>query len=634
MLALKGQRPDEAILERMVSVMTHRGPDDSGWTTVGPCGLGHTSLVVMEHDKEIHQPLMVAHTPSRTHIPQATKAWITHDGEIYNFNEIYAMLKATRHHFTSYTDTEVALRAYLQFGSPNFINAFRGKYAFAIWDESRETLILARDRLGHKPLYYVITNEWLVFASEIKALLLHPDIPCQLNESVVPHYLAHGYPPAPDTLFNGIQSLPPGHVMSVNLRTSAVELEAYWQPPYPASGPDSRTEENIAIDLLAHLRWAIRLRMKTDRSFGVFLSGGLDSAALVALMAEESRQAIKTFSLGFARYPAFDETKYARKIAARYVTEHYNFVIDPNIIAVIEELMTYRDQPFGNASAVANFLIGREARGLVTTAITGDGGDELFAGYDRFRAVRLARTYNRLPDIAQRAIGEALGRLPEIGGQDNFMKRASRFVQDADLPLPERYLGWVRYVSSPWLAALTNEDTELRVREHYRSLFPPLEEENADAVLAQLLDVNLRTYLPGDMLNKLDSCAMASGLEIRSPFLDHVLLRYAAEIPTGLKLKRGTSKYILKRALRGLLPNAIIDRKRQGFWVPLDAWFRDELSVYARNVLLGDRMARRGLFDMEALKAMLDIHMSGQADLGYALWPLLTFELWLQRHFD
>jgi asparagine synthase (glutamine-hydrolysing) len=509
-------------------------------------------------------------------------------------------------------------------------------FALAIWDVAHQKLILMRDRLGKKPLYYAMTDDWLVFGSEIKAILEHPAIPRRLNEAQIARYLAYGYVPSPDTLFEGIHSLPPGHMLTIDLSLPGkeVKLKSYWKMPYPATEHDPREEDDIASDLLAHLRWAVRMRLVSDVPLGAFLSGGIDSAAIVALMAQESRKTIKTFSIGFAHEKSFDETRFARQIAARFVTEHHEFVVEPQVVDLVDDLVWHHDQPFGDSSAIPTYLVSKLARQHVTVALTGDGGDELFAGYDRFQAAVLAGLYDRLPEVAHRAIDGALGYLPESAEYGGLIRNANRFARAAHLPLSERYLSWVRYVPAEWVEALRGAEAEREIQVHYQAEFSPPDGADKSDVIAQLLYVNSRTYLPDDLLVKADRSSMAASLEARSPFLDHQLVQFVANIPSEFKLRRGTSKYILKRALRGVLPDKVIDRKKHGFGVPVGAWFRGDLSSYMRGVLLGERSLGRGIWRGEALQEMIKAHLSGKADLGYALWTMLTFELWMQRYFD
>ncbi len=634
LLGLRGQPPDDTVLAAMAEAM-HYGSGGARTAINGPCGLGFAWQGPPDLGSAV-QPLRASHAMLRLPDAVHTEVWGVHSGRIYNYLEIRKALEATGHRFATDTDTETLLRSYLQFGPTNFIKAFRGMFSLAIWDLQHQRLLLLRDRLGLRPLYYALSEDWLVFGSEIRALLACPAVPRRLNEAFVPHYLAYGYPPSPETLFEGIRAVPPGYMLTVELGGTrpTFQLDAYWYPPYPFSGPDPRGEDNICNDLLAHLRWAVRLRMDKDKPMGAFLSGGLDSAAVVALMAQESSRTIQTFSFGFEGRYSFEDTRYARQIAARFVTDHHELVIEPELETLLSELILAYDQPFGNAAAIPVYLISREARQHVPVVLTGDGGDELFAGYPHFRTARLARSYNQLPDVAQRAVEGLLDRLPEAVAFGGFMQQANHIVRAAHLPLAERYLSWVRCVPDVWLTALMGGQREQAVQEHYRSLFTVPQGGEEPDVIAQLLDVNLRTYLPGDLLTRLDRCGAAAALEVRLPFLDHQFLHFVATIPSSLKLRRGTPKYVLRQALRGVLPDAVIDRKQRSPEVPVDEWFRGQLMGYARSVLLGKQAAQRGLFDMEAVRAMLDAHLAEQADLGYALWALLTFELWMQLYLD
>jgi asparagine synthase (glutamine-hydrolysing) len=629
-LALKGQTVDPEILQRMTATLRHRGPDDMGCEVIGPCGLGNTRLAVIDLSPAAHQPMHITYRPSTLWEGSPSfEAWIAYNGEAYNFREVRAALSAHRHNFFSVSDTETILRAYIQYGRESFLKPFRGMFALAIWDVAREELTLARDRLGQKPLYYYQDGEWFIFASEIKALLEHPAVPRRLNEAMIPHYLAYGYAPTPSTLFEGIHSLPPAHMLTLKPGGQPVILP-YWQAPFPASGDDPREEDNIAADLLAHLRWAVRLRLVSDVPLGAFLSGGVDSAAVVALMVQESSQPVKTFAIGFEGEPSFNELSHARRVAAWFVTDHHEFVVRPNALELVEELVWYHDQPFGDSSAIPTYLVSQLTREHVTVALTGDGGDELFAGYVRFRAAQLAAYYARLPEAAHQAIGSTLERLPQSTAYAGLVRNVNRFVRSARLPLADRYLDWIRYVPGEWVEALVGKAGEASVQEHYRGYFEKPDEE----IITQLLDVNIRTYLLDDLLVKVDRASMAVALEARSPFLDHRLVEFAAQIPTSLKLHRNISKYILKRALQSILPKSVLERKKHGFGVPVGRWFREEMAEFVQGTLLGPRALSRGIFDTEAVQGIIQSHLSGQLDLGHALWTLLTFELWMQRYFD
>ncbi len=626
MLSFHGQQADQSVLERMVRTLAHRGPDDSGAVVCGPCGLANTRLAVIDLSAAGHQPMHVVHPAGDT--------WIAYNGEVYNFGSVRASLEESGHRFFSHSDTETLLRSYIQHGAPAFIQPFRGMFALAIWDARRRRLVLARDRLGEKPLYYWQDTGWLVFGSEIKALLQHPAVTARLNRSLIPHYLAYGYAPAPDTLFEGIHQLSPGMLLTADLGdgSAKVSIKPFWEAPYPVVDA-AVDEEEITSGLLNQLREAVQMRMLADVPLGAFLSGGLDSAAVVALMAQASSHAVRTFSIGFEDEPSFDETPYARQVAAQFATEHHEFIVRPDVLNLVGELVWHHDQPFGDSSAIPTYLVSKLARQHVTVALTGDGGDELFAGYDRFRAAQLSRLYERIPRPLQHAVAHTLDRLPETTHYRGLIRRAGRFAQTVGLEMPERYLSWVRYVPSRWVVALVGAGSEKAVQGHYRTYFTSHNDRHADEAVAQLLDVNLKTYLPEDLLVKVDRCSMAVSLEARAPFLDHILFEYAARIPLRLKLRHGVKKYILKRALRGLLPEGIIHRQKHGFGVPVGSWFRGELAAFARQTLLSPAAAGRGILQIQSVRAMLDAHQQGRSDLGQALWALLTFELWMQRYF-
>lgn len=636
-LSLKGERPGDVVLERMVATLEHRGPDDNGFIIDGPCGIGNTRLAILDLSQAGHQPMRVTHNLTHMGNTYPHEAWIAYNGEVYNFKEVRAALASMGHFFHSETDTETLLRAYVQYGSPAFIHPFRGMFAMAIWDVTTQTLSILRDRLGQKPLFYALSDGWLVFGSEIKALLAHPAVTPRQNVDVLPHYLAYGYPPAPQTLFEGIYSLPPGHVMTICLADDdpRPQIEPYWLPTHGREDLTTATELELTNLLLSHLRSAVEMRMISDVPLGAFLSGGLDSAAVVALMAQASSQAVKTFAIGFEDEASFDETEHARRVAAQYVTDHHEFIVKPQVIDLVDELVWSHDQPFGDSSAIPTYLVSKMARQYVTVALTGDGGDELFAGYERFRAAQLAEMYaNLMPDTAHQVLGNMLRTLPESSGYRGLVRRANRFISAANDPLPQRYLSWVRYISSDWVAELVGPEGEQAVIADYTRRFDPTTPDRRDDIVCQLLDVNMRTYLPDDLLVKVDRTSMAVSLEARSPFLDHRLAQFAMALPPEWKLRRGTGKYLLKRAMRGILPNRIIDRKKHGFGVPVGAWFRGDLAGYVREVLLDKRALERGFLNPVAVRGLIESHQHGGAELGQALWTVLTYELWLRRYFD
>ncbi len=617
-----GSPVEQANLTRMVETIHHRGPDDSGVWAEGNVGLGNTRLAIIDLSPAGHQPLA----------NETGDVWIAFNGEIYNFQPIRDGLIKRGHTFRSRTDTETIVHLYEERGI-ECLQALRGMFALAIWDGPKRELWLARDRLGKKPLYYFHDGLRLIFGSEIKCILAYPNVPRVLDRSVLPLYLTYGYVPAPQTIFSGIRALRPGCWLRV--AGSRVEENQYWSAPSanPPEGSKTfgRVEQDWAEALLEQLREAVRLRLISDVPLGAFLSGGLDSSAVVALMAEAASAPVKTFAIGFSGEPSFDETAHARVVAQHLGTDHHEFIVEPQTIDLIPKLAWHLDQPFGDSSAIPTYLVSKLAREHVTVALNGDGGDELFAGYDRFRAARLAGQYKRLPEWVHRGVTELAKRWPQSTGYRDVGRRTLRFVTAARLPLPQQYLGWVGIMSPELVDGLTVDSGREQATAHFQKYFPQL---NGGDPVPTLLEVNLRSYLPDDLLIKADRLSMAASLEARSPFLDHVLVEFAATIPASLKLRGGTSKYILKRAFEGKLPREIIHRRKHGFGVPIGKWFRTTLREYLADTLLSARARERGLLRPEVVRGLMSEHLSGERDHGQVLWTLLMLEVWAREFLD
>ncbi|MEK7441447.1 MAG: asparagine synthase C-terminal domain-containing protein, partial [Chloroflexota bacterium] len=439
---------------------------------------------------------------------------------------------------------------------------------------------------------------------------------------------AYGYVPAPETIFKGIKMLRAGCWLKV--KEGVVEEKEYWSPPLVGAHVHAplRTEQEWVHALLDQLREAVRLRLISDVPLGAFLSGGLDSSAVVALMAEESATPVKTFAIGFSGEPSYDETAHARVVANHLKTEHHEFIVEPNAIDLIEKLTWHLDQPFGDSSAIPTYLVSKLARDHVTVALNGDGGDELFAGYERFYAARLAQQYQRVPKIAHNLISGVASRLPQGTGYRDLGRRTSRFVNTARQTLPDQYLGWVGIMSEDLVERLCGH---ARAADHFKNYFRA--RADGDPV-PTLLDVNMRSYLPDDLLIKADRMSMAASLEARSPFLDHVLVEFAATIPASLKLKGSVGKYILKRAFENKLPREIIYRRKHGFGVPIGKWFRTTLRDYVNEILLSTRATQRGVLRTEAVQQLVNEHLSGARDHGHALWTVMMLEVWARKFLD
>jgi len=611
----------EAALRPMVECIHHRGPDDSGVWSADGVGLGNTRLAIIDLSEAGHQPLS----------NETGDVWIAFNGEIYNFQSLRADVEKRGHTLRSRTDTETIVHLFEERGI-DCLRLLRGMFAAAIWDGRSRELWLARDRLGKKPLYYYDDGKRLIFGSEIKSILAYPAVPRNLNRHAVPLYLTYGYVPAPETIFSGIRMLKPGCWLKV--KNGQVEEREYWSPPTstPEPRPSSalHSADDAVASLLEHLRDAVRVRLISDVPLGAFLSGGLDSSAVVALMAEAASGPVKTFAIGFSGEPSYDETAYARKVADYLGADHHEFIVEPQVVELVPKLAWHFDQPFGDSSAIPTYLVSKLAREYVTVALTGDGGDELFAGYERFRAARLAGQYRRLPEWVHRGAATVAARWPQGTAYRDPGRRALRFINAARLPLPEQYLGWVG-VMSPELVDDLVAGPGANSAAHFKSYFRI---EHGDDPLPALLDVNMRSYLPDDLLVKADRMSMAASLEARSPFLDHELVEFAATIPAPLKLRGGVGKFVLKRAFEGKLPREIIYRRKHGFGVPIGKWFRTTLRDYLGDTVLSERALGRGLLRPEVVRRLAAEHISGERDHGHALWTLLMLEAWHQVFLD
>ncbi|HEY0026014.1 MAG TPA: asparagine synthase (glutamine-hydrolyzing) [Longimicrobium sp.] len=621
-----GPRPGHrARVEAMNGTLAHRGPDEAGALVAGGAAIAMSRLAIIDLACG-QQPLS----------GDGGRLSIVYNGEAYNFAELRRELQGRGHRFATRSDTEVVLTAYQEWG-PEAVSRLRGMFAFCVahtagGGAATERLFLARDRVGKKPLFYYHDGARFVFGSEIKALLAHPGVPRRMDRRMLPLYLAHGYVPAPYTMFEGIRELPPGHTLVVEA-DGRVQVQRYWDGWLPPPRPAAIGEAEAAERLRVLLEDAVRVRMVSDVPLGAFLSGGLDSTAVVAYMARHSGRPVKTFAIGFEGDPTFNELEHARRAARAFGTEHHEFVVTPDALDLLPLLVKHHDQPFADSSALPTYLVSRLTREHVTVALTGDGGDELFAGYERFAAARMAERYRRAPAPLRAALEAALRALPESTGYRGFVRRARRFVESAPLPLAERYLGWVGIFSPASIREMLAGEPQGAAdpASHFAGYFAPA--AHAD-LIGQLLYVNAHTYLPGDLLVKTDRMTMAASLEARSPFLDHTLIEFAASLPSALKLKGGTTKHLLKRAMEGVVPREIIHRRKHGFGVPLGRWFRGELAGYLRETLLSPVALGRGYFRPEIVRRLVDEHQGGRRDHAHRLWALLTLELWHRAYLD
>ncbi len=610
------------LLHRMAEVQHHRGPDDEGIYIDGSMGLGHKRLAIIDLSPAGRQPM-----PN-----EDGTIWITFNGEVYNFLDLRKGLIGRGHSFRSQTDTEVILHLYEEHGS-NCLQFLRGMFAFAIWDARSRILFLARDRLGKKPLFYFMDHGKFLFASEPKAILEDPDVRAEPDVEAIHHYLTYGYVPSPFSAFKGIKKLPPAHFLW--LQDGSIRIERYWRLSYLKQQTVGRSEEELCQELLERVREAVRLRMISDVPLGAFLSGGIDSSIVVALMSEISSHPVKTFSIGFEE-EAYNEIPYARIVADRFRTDHHEFVVKPDAIGVIPKLVWHYSEPFADSSAIPTYYLASMTREHVTVALNGDGGDENFAGYDRYVANRMARSYDRLPLPVRTCLERGTALLLQSSPSGSLRSRAKRFFEAIASEPRRRYSRWMSHFNGYKKRELYTEAFREAVGgiDSVELLLQAYEASDATDFIDATLHVDVQMYLPDDLLVKADIASMAHSLEARSPLIDHRVMEFAASLPSDLKLYGKTQKYIFKKAVKGLLPDAIIHRPKKGFGVPIDRWFRKELREMAYDVLLNRRCLERGYFSGKAVQRLLDEHCRGSADCHYLLWNLLMLELWHRTFVD
>ena len=624
------------VVARMTEVIRHRGPDGGGlWTSPGGvAAFGHRRLAIID--------LATGEQPMSGCADACT---VTFNGEIYNHLELRRELERRGHAFKTKSDTETIVHAYEEYG-PACVEHLRGMFAFAVWDERERTLFLARDRAGKKPLYYALTARGaFVFGSELKSLLEHPEVGREINPEALNAFLTFGYVPDPLSIFRGVHKLPPGSGL-VFKPGGQPKVEQYWDFPYEqardgkeaADGAGARAASSTAVraeDYLAELRAlldeSVRIRLMSEVPLGAFLSGGVDSSTVVGLMARHSARPVKTFSIGF-REDSFDELKYARLAARHFATDHHEFVVTAEqVCSTVDDLIWHLDEPFADSSALPTYMVSRLARAHVTVALSGDGGDELFAGYTRYVVDRRRGAFARLPAFVRRGLMRPLSRrLPHGAPGRNYLANVS-------LDPLERYVDSLSTFTGLNKPLLYSE--EFRRRLGLNGTDPATESFRARAArVAGLLDALLyldsKTYLPGDILVKVDRMSMAVSLETRAPLLDHKLIEFVCRVPAALKLNGTETKSIFKRAVAGLVPDELLHRPKQGFGVPVNQWINDELRGYIRDTLTDARTRQRGYFDETYVDLLLDEHARKRRDHSAQLWSLFVLELWHRTFAD
>jgi asparagine synthase (glutamine-hydrolysing) len=604
---------DFGLVHAMCEVIRHRGPDDEGIHVEGGVGLGMRRLSIIDLSTG-HQPI---HNEDET-------VWLVFNGEIYNYRELRAELERAGHRFYTASDTETIVHAYEEWGEAAF-GRLRGMFGIALWDRRSRTLLLARDRAGIKPLHYAERGGRLYFGSELKSLLAAGAVDGELDLESLDHYLTFLYTPRDRSIFAGVSKLPPGHLLRWHDGRS--EVQAYWQVGTRESFKG--TADEAAGELRRVLADAVKSHMISDVPLGAFLSGGVDSSAVVGLMAEASDRPVKTFSIGFDE-PQYDELEHARAVARHFGTEHHEFVVRPDGLGILDQLIEHFDEPFADSSAIPTWYVSEIARRHVTVVLSGDGGDELFGGYDRYLSHPRVAQFDRLPIPGRRRLAGMIWPLLPHGVQGkNFLRHVAldtdaRFIDSVALFRADEKAA---LYTPAMRSALRGANAEATLGRHF-ARFTDLPAHS------RMMRFDFETYLPEDVLTKVDRMSMAHSIESRVPLLDNAVIDFAATLPARLKIHNGRRKHVLKEAVRDLLPSGILDRTKQGFGVPLDMWFRGGLTGMFADILGSPRAKQRGFFEPVTVQRLVDEHVSGRRDHSLRLWQLLVLELWHRRYVD
>jgi asparagine synthase (glutamine-hydrolysing) len=612
-----GAQIDRELLQRMNDAIRHRGPDEDGYYLNDGVGLAMRRLAIIDL-KSGQQPI---------HNADAT-AWIVYNGEIYNYRELRKKLEGLGHRFYTDSDTEAVVHAYDEYGT-DCPRHLRGMFALAIWNERDKSLFLARDRVGKKPLLYSERNGQLIFGSEFTALLAHPDVSREIDHEALHYYLSFICVPAPLTAYQSIRKLEPGHWLL--WRDGEIKIERYWQLDFSTKIDISEAEAGERVVEL--LREAVRVRLMSEVPLGAFLSGGIDSSAVVALMAQESSERVKTFSIGFEEQD-FSELHHARRVAEFVGSDHHEFIVKPDAMEILPTLVEHYGEPFADSSAIPSYYVSRETRRYVTVALNGDGGDECFAGYERYAAMNVSQRYfNLLPANVLANVAKAI---PHVQSRANILGKGKRFLDAASLTPVQRYLRWMSAFDDTAKQNLYSEEFRRQTAgfSTVDVLGPWFAKANGAGIIDAVLLTDTMTYLPNDLLVKMDIASMTVSLEARSPFLDHHLMEFAASLPEKLKLRGITTKYLLKRILKELVPAENLTRRKMGFGVPIGHWFRGTMQNFLRETLLSEKALSRGLFQRDRVRQVIDQHVEGKINHEHRLWTLLMLELWFQRFID
>ncbi len=622
--------PEKAITAPQLAAMTaairHRGPDEAGTHSESQrqdargqrpgVALGFRRLSIIDV-AGAHQPLT----------NEDRSKWMVFNGEIYNFRDLRQRLEGSGHQFATDGDGETILHLYEELGTDCFAH-LNGMFAVAIWDGPRRRLVLARDRLGQKPLYYAVQAGRLVFASELKCLAALPNLPREVDPGAIDEFLTYQYVPHPNTIWKGIHKLPPGHLAVY--QDGQLSVERYWDFDPSREAALSQTEAVTRLQTL--LTDSVRLRLQSDVPLGAFLSGGIDSSLIVALAQEQRADPIRTFSIGFPN-KEFDETGYAQQVAEAVGSQHTRFEVQPHGVDIIDQLVWHYDEPFGDSSAIPTWYLAEQTKREVTVALSGDGGDELFAGYDRYRALWLSRLLTRLMPVHRFPGIGLVQRLPDSSRRRSIIRRGKRFLEALDQPAARRYLNWLQIFPEGLRGELYNDGfvETLPESDPFDFLDAAWQRSPGRDVVTRASLADLQTYLPCDLMTKVDIASMAHGLEVRQPMLDYRVVELAAAMPVRHKFRGRRGKLILQAAFEGKIPRNIWTRSKMGFGVPIAQWFRDELKPLVHDLLLAPDAKSHAYFRPAAVRRLVEQHERQQQNHGYRLWSLLFLEKWLRR---
>ncbi len=602
----------EHLVKSMCDVIRHRGPDDEGWITKGNYGIGMRRLSIID--------LFTGRQPISN---EDGSIWIVFNGEIYNHVELRNKLIKKGHKFQTKCDTEVIVHAYEEYGEecPKKLN---GMFGFAILDLKKQILFLARDRLGIKPLYYYHDSKKFAFGSELKSILQVPNIPREVDLRALDLFLTFEYIPSPYSIFQGIRKLPPGH--SLTLKDGRINIREYWDLDFEEK---EIPEGELCEQLLELFQDAVKIRLMSDVPLGAFLSGGIDSSAIVAMMSRVMDRPVKTFSIGF-KEDTYNESHYAQQIANHFNTEHHVEIIEPNALELAEKLVGFLDEPFGDFSIFPTYLVSKMARKHVTVSLSGDGGDELFAGYDTYIANKAGRAYERLPRLLRNAMHPILSRIPPTEKKKGLINRAKRFVEGMELPADLEHTRWMIFLQEGEKIKLYSDDLQdtLNGSDSFEFIRNYFNRVNTSDPLNRQLYVDIKSYLVDNILVKVDRMSMATSLETRVPFLDHRFVEFSATIPSRLKLQGKNTKYLFKKAMGDVLPPQILNRSKEGFSIPIKNWLKEDLKPLMLEVLDQQKIKREGFFNTNYVEQLKKEHLSGKENHSHRLWSMMVFGIW------